>query len=157
MKTVIGEYGKIIILGILLTGMVVFLFGKGKNGFLGMLGSVQPVAKVGLDDSFDTARAIASRALPILSVTVKKLEKGTQYNLLDIEMFKIRAENEDGDKAEVSVVKIIDPKEEDITEDTVPEHFVPTYSGAYLITYRAAETYMGSSKIREKEYRFIAD
>lgn len=157
MKAVIGEYGKLIILAAIFSSMVLFLFGKGEHGFLGILGSAAPKATIGTEDAFHTASAIASRSAPELSVRVKKLKRGTAYNLLDPVMFEIIAENEDGEKADLSVVKIIDPKEQDVTDEADTEHFVPKLQGAYRITYRASEIFLGSEKTKEKEYRFIAD
>ncbi|RHR33015.1 hypothetical protein DWX43_00930 [Clostridium sp. AF19-22AC] len=157
MKVVIGEYGKVIILALVLSGMVLFLFGKGEDGFLGMLASTGPAETIGNKDAFAAANAIASRALPELSVRVKKLRRGTEYNLLDRDLFEITAKNEDGENVELSIVRIIAPGEQDITAVTEPEHFTPGLQGEYRMTYRASEIYLGSEKAKEKEYRFIAD
>lgn len=157
MKAVIGEYGKIIILAIVLCLLVSFLLGKGDTGFLGMLKAAKPLETVGHEDSFSAAEAIASRARPKLEITTEKLRQGIAYNLLDTAMFRIKAENEDGEKVDVAVIRIINPNEENITDTTIPEHFVPTLAGEYRITYEAKEVYLGSTKTRTKEYRFIAD
>lgn len=157
MKVVIGEYGKVIALVLLLCSAVLFLFGKGENGFLGMLGRTAPEGNVGDEDAFNIAEAIASRKAPELSVRVRKLQKGLEYNLLDAELFEIKAENEEGNPVELRITKIVTPQNEDVTDMTVPEHFTPAYSGEYQITYQAFEVYQGSKKVREKEYRFIAD
>lgn len=157
MKAVIGEYGKVIILTILLGGMVLFLFGKGESGFLGILSQARPVEKVGHEDAFDLAEAIASKAAPTLSVGPKKLVLGTRYDLLDQEYFDIKTENGKGEKAKLSVIKVMAPDGQDLTEVTKAEQFVPELKGEYRITYKASGAYLGSVKTREKTYRFIVD
>lgn len=157
LKAVIGEYGKVILLALIFCSTALFLFSKGENGFLGMLGSAAPIESVGHNDAFEIAGAIAARAVPELSVRVRKLKKGKEYNLLDGAAFEVRAENEEGEKVDVDVIKVVNPRGEDITEAIVPQHFIPVYSGAYSITYQAVEVYLGSKKVREREYCFVAD
>lgn len=157
MKAVIGEYGKVIILAVLLCSMVLFLFGKGDHGFLGILRTARPMENLGHEDAFETAKAIASRSAPGLSVRTVKLHEGDRYNLLDTEYFQIKAENEDGGKAELSVIKMVDPAGKDITHTTEADQFKPDQKGVYQITYRALDTYLESTKVSEKTYRFIVD
>lgn len=157
MRAVIGEYGKVIILSALLCLLVMFLFGKGEHGFLGILSQAKPVEQVGHEDAFETAEAIALRAVPELSVETKKLKRGVEYNLLDAEMFRIRAENEDGEKVDLSIIKVVDPSGKDISSKTAVKRFLPEEKGTYQVIYRAKETYLGSVKASEKTYRFIVD
>lgn len=157
MKTVLGEYGKLIVLTIVLLGMILILFGKGEDSIQRLLKNVRPSGTLGHEDTFTLAEAILSRQPPELSVTVKKLHKGQEYNLLDSEVLYIEAKNPEGKNVEVSVVKITDPGQQDITGEVVPEKFTPALCGEYRIIYQAADSYLGSIKTTEKEYRFIAD
>ena len=157
MKVMLGGYGKVILLAVILCGMVLFLFGRSDHGFLGLLAQAKPVEQVGHEDAFETAEAIASRKVPDLSVRTEKLKRGTQYNLLDTGRFQIRAENADGEKVSLSIVKIINPAGKDITSATDAKCFLPNQKGTYQVIYRAEETYLGSLKAREKTYRFIVD
>lgn len=157
MKTVLGEYGKLIILTIVLWGMILILFGTGEDSLFGLLKNVRPSGTLGHEDTFVLAESILSRHPPKLSVTVKKLHKGQEYDLLGSEVFQIEAKNPEGEDVEISVVKITDPGQQDITKEVVPEKFTPALCGEYRITYQAADSYLGGRKTTEKEYRFIAD
>lgn len=157
MKMMLGEYGKLIVLVILLGSMILILFGTGEGGLPGMIKSARPEASLKDNDSFSLAQSIFSRKPPELSVKVKKLYRGQEYNLLDAESFYIEAKTAGGEEPEVSVIKVTDPKLKDITKEVLPEKFMPALSGEYRIVYRAAETYLGSIKTTEKEYNFIAD
>ncbi|MGC4020416.1 MAG: hypothetical protein QM793_15140 [Muricomes sp.] len=157
MKTILGEYGKLIILTIVLCGIMLVLFGREEDSLLGMLKTVRPIATLGHEDSYVLAESILSREAPKLSVITKKLYKGKEYNLLDSKTFHIEAENQDGEDVQVSVVKITGPVQQDITSKVMPEKFVPMLCGEYRVTYRASDTCQGSTKTTEKEYRFIAD
>lgn len=157
LKAVIGEYGKVIILALVLCVVVLFLFGKEQAGFLGMLKQAKPTESVGNQSAFPMAKAIAERTPPQLSVTVKKLERYGSYNLLDKEGFQIEAVNEDGEMAEVSVIKIVGPGGTELTERADPLSFIPDRRGEYHITYQAKESYLGSIKKTEKVYCFVAD
>lgn len=157
LKAVIGEYGKIIVLTVIACILILFMLGGGGKGLEEILKSTGPKATVGHGDSHELADDIASRNIPVLAVTAKKLKKGMKYNLLHAEAFGIQAENEDGDVLPVSVTKIISPLEEDITATADPQNFIPTQSGIYKIRYSTEENYLGSIKRNEKEYRFVAD
>lgn len=157
MKAILGEYGKIIILSIVLSGVLLFLLGGTGKGFMDLLSKAKPEKTVGCADAFELAEAIFSRKPPVLSVTVQKLERGREYNLLDASQFQVKAYNEEGDRLPISVKRIIDPEQQDITGKIVPEKFVPEYMGTYMILYEAVENYEGSIKTTEKEYRFLVD
>ena len=103
MKAVIGEYGKVIILAVVLGMLVLFLFGRGNHGFLGMISKARPEAAVGNEDSFAMAQTVFSRKAPELSVSVRKLQKGREYNLLDSGLFEIRAVNPEGEEVPVTI------------------------------------------------------
>ena len=157
MKAVIGEYGKIIIFTIALSILAAFFFERGEDGFLGLLAFAKPAEQVGNADAFGIVREIVTRKEPELSVCPKKLKKGGTYNLLDITEYEIRAVNEEGERTEISVTKIIDPKEKDITAEILPEQFVPVLPGMYQVTYQTAEQFLGSTQTTEKIYRFVTD
>lgn len=153
----IAEYGKVIILAIVIGSIVMFMLGKGQAGFTEILKKARPVESVGHQSAFEAAKAIAGRTPPKLSVSVKKLKRHEAYNLLDEKMFEVKAVNEDGEKVKVSVVKMIAPDGTEITESVNPQHFIPDRQGGYYITYKAKESYIGSIKTTEKTYCFIAD
>ena len=157
MKAVIGEYGKIMILAVVFGSMVLFLFGKGDHDFLGIISKARPEAAVGNADTFAIAHSVFSRKAPELTVTVKKLQTGREYNIQDSGVFEIKAVNQEGGQVPVTVVRITDPVQQDITDETDPQRFVPTLNGEYRVVYRAEETSQGSTKAREKEYRVLAD
>ena len=141
MKAVIGEYGKVIILAVVLGMLVLFLFGRGNHGFLGMISKARPEAAVA----------------PELSVSVRKLQKGRKYNLLDSGLFEIKAVNQEGEAVPVTIVKLTAPGQQDITGETDPRMFVPFISGEYQITYRAEESFQGSMRAKEKKYSVLVD
>lgn len=157
MKTILGEYGKLIILTIALCGMTLILFGKREDSLRGLLKNVRPSGTLGHEDTFVLAESILSRQHPELTVTVKKLHKGQEYNLLNSEVFYIEAKNPEGKNVEVSVIKMTGPGQQDITKEVVPEKFTPALPGEYRITYQAADSYQGSIKTTEKEYCFVVD
>ncbi len=80
LKAVIGEYGKIIVLTVIACILILFMFGGGAKGLEEILKSTGPKATVGHGDSHELADDIASRNIPVLAVTTKKLKKGMKYN-----------------------------------------------------------------------------
>lgn len=157
MNSVLGEYGKTIVLVILLCSILLLVFADGKSSFLTMLKNTEAVETVGHADSYELVRSIFTRKPPVLSVTVKKLYREQEYNLLDKVMFGVIGKNEEGEEVEVLVTKISNPEKKDITKEVNPEKFIPSMAGEYLISYQAWEFFQGSIKTTEKEYRFLAD
>lgn len=157
MKAILGEYGKIIILSIVLCSVLVFLFQSTDRGLTGLLSRAKPAETVGAADTFELAESIFSRKPPELTVAVQKLQKGREYNLLDTNLFQVMASNEEGNPLPVSVERITDPVLKNITDETAPAKFKPELAGPYVVLYRAEENYEGSIKTTEKEYRFIVD
>ena len=157
MKTILGEYGKLVVLVILLGIMLPVLLGTGEGSFIGMINNIRPAATLKDNDSFSLAASIFCRKPPKLSVKVKKLCTKQEYDLLNTESFYIEARTAEGENAEVSVIKITDPRLNDITNEVVPEKFIPLLPGEYRVVYRAVDSYHGSTKTTEKEYTFIAD
>lgn len=157
MKAVLGEYGKVILFTVVMGVLLLFLFGGGDTGFLGLLGGARPEASVGDADSFEIAETIFTRKTPKVFVSVKKLKKGQEYDLLDAGIFQIRAEGEDADSVEVSVVKVLDPEKNEVTDSEAPQKFFPVKAGGYYVTYRAEEIFCGSRRQSEKEYCFLVE
>lgn len=157
MKTVLGEYGKIIILVILLSGLLVFLFGRREKDFLGLLSVTKPREMLGKKDNFMLSQDILQRRRPTLFVKVKKLKKGQSYNMLDSGTFLLDAKNEDGKEVIISLVKLVDPEQKDITDQIHEKSFVPQKIGKYCISYRAEEVYKGSVKAVEQQYCFLVN
>lgn len=157
MKMVLGEYGKVIILAVVLCGLLGFLFSRDAAGYIGLVSGAVPKQSLDQGDTFALAESILSRKSPVLSVTVKKLQKGESVDLLDREKFQIIAKNEEDKYVKLSVIKIMDTKGKDIVSEVDPKCFVPLERGAYHVTYKAEEEFYGSEKITEKEYCFLAD
>lgn len=157
MKMILGEYGKIIVLSMILCGFLMFLFSKKEGGYMGLISAAKPGQTVGQKDTFTLAESILTRKSPVLSVSVMKLRRGQELNLLDERLLQIKAWNEEQEKVSLSVVKITDPKQRDITSETDPQHFIPSVSGAYHMVYLAEEMFCGSRKTTEKEYCFLVD
>lgn len=157
MKAVLGEYGKVILFTVVIGALLLFLSGRDSSGFWGLLGAARPEASVGDADSFEVTETIFTRRMPEVFVSVKKLKRGQEYDLLDVETFQIRVEGEDADSVEVSVVKVLDPEKIDITNPEAAQKFSPVKSGAYYVTYRAEEMFCGSRKQSEKEYCFLVE
>lgn len=157
MKTMLGEYGKLVVLVLLLAIVLPVLSGTGEGSFIGRINNIRPAATLKDNDSFSLAESIFCRKPPNLSVKVKKLCTKQEYNLLDTEIFYIESRTAAGENAEVSVIKITDPGMNDITNEVAPEKFVPPSAGEYRVVYRAADSYHGSIKTTEKEYIFIAE
>lgn len=157
MKAVLGEYGKLIVMAIVLCSILPVLFGEGKSGLIGMLRTAGPVENIGDADTFSLVQSIFTRKPPTLKVEVKKLNIEQEYNLLDAEEFQIEGNNQEGETVDILIWQIINPEKKDITKDVKPEKFIPLMAGEYSVVYQAREDYKGSVKTVEKEYRFIAD
>lgn len=156
MKAFIGEYGRIIIASLVILLLLGFAFGRDDMGFLTLLKEAKPEATTGTEDSSELLLDIASRTPPTLSVTVKKLQAGKTYNLLDKSMYKIKAANADGEELDVTIKSIKNPKQEDVTSVTDLKHFIPQ-KGKYKVTYYTEEVYQTATKATSKTYNFVAD
>jgi hypothetical protein len=157
LNSVLGEYGKTIVLAILLCSVLLVFFADGESSFLNMLKVTEPVETVGHVDTYELVHSIFTRKPPVLSVKVRKLKKEQEYNLLDRDEFVIEGKNQEGNDADVLITKILNPEKQNITKEVNPEKFIPFMSGEYIIKYQARESFQGSIKTTEKEYKFLAD
>lgn len=155
MKSAIGEYGRIILLVLVLVGIIIFTFGRGEDELLGMLQAAKPTASVGNADSIELVGDISKRKPPSLNISTPKLSAGTEYNLLNKSFFRIEALNEDNEELPVSIVSIKKNGEEMINS-VLPEKFVPI-KGKYYVTYHTEETYKTLKKETNKTVIFVAD
>lgn len=157
MKVWIGEYGRLIVLTILTVMLTSYMFSRSDGGMLRELSQAAPKGTLKEADNFHKLKEQSDREPPLLSVKTKKLTAGSNYDLLDKELFGIQAEDADGNASLVSVIKIMTPEGVDITDAVIPESFVPDMQGAYHITYQALDTSTRSSgKTTVKTYCFAA-
>jgi hypothetical protein len=153
MKSLIGQYGKIIIVVLAAMGILIFAIGQGTGSFQSLL--PKPVASMGKEDSQKELSEIINRPSPMLSVSVNRLNAGTVYNLLDKDYFKIKATNADGKALDVSVQKIVGPDGKDVSVESA-DVFTPD-KGVYKVTYYTEEIYQTLTKSTDKTYTFVSD
>jgi hypothetical protein len=157
MKTFMEEYGKIIMLAILLSGLIIYVFNLDDGGFLGDLSKAHAVETVGDADNSQLMSDVGRRSNPTLEVKTKKLRVGNEYNLLDKNEYSIEAKNADSAVLAVSVKSIVNPDGDELVDYVDPESFKPDKIGVYAITYETNEVYRTFVKSTEKVYQFVAD
>ncbi len=158
MKSWIGEYGRVVVAAIVVCALLLFLGSSSRQGVLGMLAAAAPGSSLGEMDSYDMLKGLSKRADPSLSVTVKKLECGKEYDLLGEKEFYVKSENADGESLPVSITKLTAPDGNNLEHSVDPHRFCPKQRGVYQITYQTKENYQGSyTREVTKQYRFVVD
>lgn len=82
MKSFLEEYGKIIILVLMIIPLLSFVFGRESGGFIYYLNQIKPEASVGTNNSDETLQQYSKRLSPEFDVKTIKLKADTEYDLL---------------------------------------------------------------------------
>lgn len=151
MKTFLGNYAKVVIIALVVTGLVVFLLSTGSGSFRSYI--PEPTATAGKEDSGALMDDIAARKAPVITINKVKLKSGNSYNFKSTTF--VSAKDEDGGALSVKIEEIIQP---DGTKLTVPENgIVKVKKGNYRVTYSAQEIYQTVVNRSEKTATFVAD
>ena len=79
MKAFLGQYAKVILIALCVTGLVVFLLSAGGGSFRSYI--PEPVATAGKEDSGVLVDDIAARKAPVITVKKVKLKAGYKVML----------------------------------------------------------------------------
>lgn len=153
MKSVFGQYAKVIILVLVLIPLFVFVF---DGGFISKMPKDEHLEEnvTGKEDSDELVSDIAARKKPVISITTKKLKNGENVKFLDFGAVSFADDSAADQK--FFVKSIVRPDGTVLEGAAVPETIrVPR--GIFKVTYRAEETYKGTLKYAEKTAQFIVD
>lgn len=153
MKTMISEYGKIIILFIATGGLIFYLFYAGTGGFRKSLPT--PQAAYGKEDSQELVKKIQDRTNPTLTFSKNKLVAGQTYDFTNKTQMGITAENADGQPLDVKIIYITNQENAPFTEDQFTHLTVS--SGFYRVKYRVEETYKDVVYATQKTCLFVVE
>ena len=149
MKKGIGIYGLVTVAAILLLTLVTYFFDK-DAGFLKQVSEIKPSSQLTSQDQSELIEDVTQRRKPTLTATVKKLEKGKSYNLLN--EFGITAQNADKESLEVTVeVLASDGTSMDASS------FHSEKSGIYTVYCHTQEEYKTFVLETDATYRFMVD
>lgn len=154
MKTVLGEYGRLIILLIASAGIFAYFFGA---GFRRQIAEVRP--KETLKAISQSEKLVTQQDTITQSLTVKteKLKTGECYDLLS---FCTEAYGKENGRFPVEIVQIINPKGKDLmaeNEEYNPGQFIPEEKGIYEVVYQAAQWHAGGYPVQtQKTFRYLA-
>ena len=158
MKSFMAEYGRMIVLSILLAIMFAFLWSRTESGYLGMLSDTKPKLLLKENDNVDDLVQLRPRPEPVLSVSVSKLEYQREYDLIHGKEIHASAADADGNSLPVCAINLVAPDGSVLEDDWNPEKFYTDQRGVYEITYQAEENYQGAYiKKVKKTCRFIVD
>lgn len=158
MKSWIGEYGKIVIMAIMLSVLFLFLWDRTETGFLGSVSKARPESFLKEADNVEVLVQQKPRPAPTLTVKMSKLKYQECYNLLKGEEISASAWDADGKELPVCVTKLTAPDGSSLEESLDPESFWANQRGVYEITYQTTENYQGSYvKKVTKICRFTVD
>lgn len=82
MKSFLEEYGKIIVLIIIVIPLLTFVYVRESGGFMYYLNQMKPEASVGTDNNIETLQQYSKRLPPEFDVKTIKLKADTEYDLL---------------------------------------------------------------------------
>lgn len=146
MGSIIKEYGKIIVVVLLLAGLLSFLIGSKKAGLLDMLSAAEPKAEVKNQNNVDLLVEESKRLPPVLVIKTGKLTVGIRYQF---SQFVTEAHDMEGTQLEVVIMKIIGPGGMVIDADPIV-----AIKGTYKVTYRIVDAHGLQTK---KTVCFVAD
>lgn len=152
MKQFIGQYGKIIILAIVILPILTFLLSTGKGSFASKM--PEPTSKYQDADSSVLVGDISKRKPPTVVVNSVKMNEGIRYQFGSNTF--VDYNNQDGNKNNTTLVvkEVIDPKGKSFANPSA--EFV-AIKGVYQVKYQVKEVYRSSDRITIKEAKFICD
>lgn len=154
MKSMLGEYGKLIILVIAAVGLFVYFLG---TGFRSQMQVVKPQENLKAASQSEKLAAQQDGEKATLTVRTEKLKIGEQYDLLS---FCTEAYGKEDGRFPVEVVQITTPEGKNLMEGEVacdPGAFVPEEKGVYAVVYQASQWYQGGYPVQiRKTFRYLA-
>lgn len=153
MKSTIGLFGKVIIVGLVATIIISVLVPRG--GVLSLIPKANATYKT--ESSKGLVADIANAERPAITgdTSKAKMKVGTAFNLKDLSKLGLTIGYKDGTAATFEVTKIYD--QWDNTYDVSKAGaFVPPKAGTYYVTYRAYRVYQGTTLETVKEVKVAA-
>ena len=160
MKTVLQQYGLLILTGIIVMIILGYVFSA--SGFTGQIASIKPEAKVTSHSESGTLHTISSRANPTLEVTTKKLKVGQTYDFIGSGDFNVVSHNADGTDLPVTITKGVFTSLDGTSKTDIDLSAVNLSAykiekvGTYEFTYYIEESFNGMKKCTTKTYAFVA-
>lgn len=157
MKSMLGEYGRMILLMTAAAVIFLFFFGNGSSGLKAQLADIKPQETLKAVSQSEKLESFQGREKLTVTVRQEKLKVGSCYDLLSF----CSAEGEDQEKMKsVKITKIMNPKGEDLLsgeQPQEPDRFIPAEKGMYEISYRIPQWYAGGYYVQTtKTYRYLA-
>lgn len=152
MKQFLGQYGKIIILAIVILPILTFLLSTGEGSFASKM--PEPTSKYQDADSSVLVGDISKRKPPTVTIKNAKMKKGIRYNFGSSTF--VDYANQDGNKNNTTLVikKVTDPYGSNVAS---PSADFVAKKGIYKVKYQVTEVYKSSKRITNKEAKFICD
>lgn len=153
MKSTIGLFGKVIIVGLVAAIIISVLVPNG--GVLSVIPKAEATYKT--ESSNDLVIEIANAERPTITgdTSKTKMKVGTAFNLKNLSKVGLKIGYKDGTAATFEITKIYD--QWDNTYDVSKAGaFVPPKAGTYYITYRAYRLYQGTTLETVKEVKVSA-
>lgn len=144
MKSWLGEYGRIAVLAVTVSILMLWIWNREDSGILGILGAAFPEATLGTADNVEILAKLEKREDPKLYISIRKLEHGKIYDLLENGVFGAKAEDADGNRLPVEIEKIVAPDGTVLGSEVDYGKFTAEQRGIYEIIYCTREVYQGA-------------
>lgn len=149
MKSILGLFGKVILVGIIAAILLQVI--SPSNGVLKLIPKAKATYKS--DSAKDIVTDISTHEKPEFSGNTDsvKLAAGKEFNLLDLDTLGIQVNYEGSTPIKVEVTEITDQWDNtfDISKSSA---FIPPKAGTYYVTYRAFCEYQGTVLEATKQY-----
>ena len=151
MKEILGQYGKIVILMIVIIPIIMFLF-QTDSGFISKM--PEPTSKYGNSNSAELAGDISRREPPTVTIKNLKMKKNQKYQFQS-DVF-VDYLNQDGNKTNTQLIvkQVIGP---DGNKFADPSAEFVARRGVYKVKYQVTELYRSGKRTTEKDAVYICD
>lgn len=149
MKSTIGLFGKVILVGIIAAILLQVI--SPSQGVLKLIPKAKATYKT--DTAKDLVTDIQSHEKPEFSGDTSsiKMKVGESYNLLDLEKNGIHVEPQGETALKVEVTEISD-QWDNVFDVATANAFIPQKAGTYYVTYHAFYDYQGTVLETSKQY-----
>lgn len=153
MKSTIGLYGKIIIVGIVAAILLQVI--SPSTGVMKLIPKANATYRS--ETAKDLVLEIQQHKAPVFSgnTSTVKLKAGEPFNLLDLKQVGIQVDCDKQDALKVEVTEILDQWDRPLDVSNVTS-FVPPAAGSYYVTYRAFYEHLGTTLETSKQYTLKA-
>lgn len=152
MKQLLGQYGKVIILMLVVLPILTFLLSTGEGSFASKM--PEPTSKYQDQDNSVLVSDIAKRQPPTVVIKDMKMKNGQTYNFSSSSF--VDYYNQDGNKNNTTLeVKKVINKDGLLMEN--PSAGFKAKAGFYRVTYQVTEIYKDSKRVTTKDAKFICD